>query len=53
MTSLVDTVDTHKKISTHTLTWSVTMPTATELAIKYAISTHTLTWSVTCFWGLD
>ena len=34
------------KISTHTLTWSVTIENATKL-ITGAISTHTLTWSVT------
>ena len=33
-------------ISTHTLTWSVTIDTETGQADK-AISTHTLTWSVT------
>ena len=33
-------------ISTHTLTWSVTLPN--HFAPKeHAISTHTLTWSVT------
>ena len=35
-----------KKISTHTLTWSVTYQIADEM-LKYCISTHTLTWSVT------
>ena len=34
------------KISTHTLTWSVTKPRSPNLFTKY-ISTHTLTWSVT------
>ena len=33
-------------ISTHTLTWSVTMMTTTTKTAT-AISTHTLTWSVT------
>ena len=33
-------------ISTHTLTWSVTIPD-TMLPLKGNISTHTLTWSVT------
>ena len=34
-------------ISTHTLTWSVTIPRGQERQL-YLISTHTLTWSVTC-----
>ena len=34
------------KISTHTLTWSVTYQELPNLSPKY-ISTHTLTWSVT------
>ena len=33
-------------ISTHTLTWSVTVGVQCPLEIK-EISTHTLTWSVT------
>ena len=33
-------------ISTHTLTWSVTIEVATKY-LKRMISTHTLTWSVT------
>ena len=33
-------------ISTHTLTWSVTMPFPKQ-HINNSISTHTLTWSVT------
>ena len=38
-------------ISTHTLTWSVTVHTAVGKWIT-AISTHTLTWSVTySIWG--
>ena len=46
MTSTTNENADRKKISTHTLTWSVTF------CIKYAnfpktISTHTLTWSVT------
>ena len=35
-----------KKISTHTLTWSVT-PIKENLVADKIISTHTLTWSVT------
>ena len=35
-----------RKISTHTLTWSVTKH-RTNVAVTFAISTHTLTWSVT------
>ena len=35
-----------QKISTHTLTWSVTIH-MTVLCLVYLISTHTLTWSVT------
>ena len=34
------------EISTHTLTWSVTMPKTLNFN-KMQISTHTLTWSVT------
>ena len=34
------------KISTHTLTWSVTSPFY-QTAYQIPISTHTLTWSVT------
>ena len=38
-----------KRISTHTLTWSVTSCFACSLTVP-SISTHTLTWSVTsCF----
>ena len=36
------------KISTHTLTWSVTYMTAFS-RMRNTISTHTLTWSVTIF----
>ena len=36
------------KISTHTLTWSVTQ-SETKAIRKKTISTHTLTWSVTFF----
>ena len=40
------------KISTHTLTWSVTR-SFTIFSTASLISTHTLTWSVTyCFWFL-
>ena len=35
-------------ISTHTLTWSVTIPVPSEEEY-IVISTHTLTWSVTGF----
>ena len=35
-----------EKISTHTLTWSVTLGMLSVLSV-FAISTHTLTWSVT------
>ena len=34
------------RISTHTLTWSVTVPIVHGIALVF-ISTHTLTWSVT------
>ena len=34
-------------ISTHTLTWSVTVWGKCEQIVKSHISTHTLTWSVT------
>ena len=34
------------KISTHTLTWSVTLNFGQNVTV-YVISTHTLTWSVT------
>ena len=37
---------TRKRISTHTLTWSVTRAKGTG-ACPLEISTHTLTWSVT------
>ena len=39
------------RISTHTLTWSVTT-TSWWSCLYFCISTHTLTWSVTtsCFW---
>ena len=39
-------------ISTHTLTWSVTVAGA-EFTITANISTHTLTWSVTDINGND
>ena len=41
-----------KEISTHTLTWSVTMA-AVGIVGKRGISTHTLTWSVTHGTGLQ
>ena len=34
-------------ISTHTLTWSVTLANEAGCAVDIEISTHTLTWSVT------
>ena len=37
----------YQKISTHTLTWSVTYIVAPKLDRRTKISTHTLTWSVT------
>ena len=37
------------EISTHTLTWSVTICIYTACLITKWISTHTLTWSVTCY----
>ena len=36
----------HYRISTHTLTWSVTKQAMSGVMLYY-ISTHTLTWSVT------
>ena len=42
------TVGKRAKISTHTLTWSVTYVNNKEMLIT-EISTHTLTWSVTNF----
>ena len=36
----------YPNISTHTLTWSVTM-FGTNITVEISISTHTLTWSVT------
>ena len=43
---LWEKIRAEKEISTHTLTWSVTVP---DLGLTNAqnISTHTLTWSVT------
>ena len=38
-------------ISTHTLTWSVTLSNDVSL-VSYRISTHTLTWSVTTSLGI-
>ena len=40
-----------KKISTHTLTWSVTWIFFLRIQL-FCISTHTLTWSVTAVLGL-
>ena len=42
----VFTVKSQSSISTHTLTWSVTLLIIIDL-LKVLISTHTLTWSVT------
>ena len=39
-------------ISTHTLTWSVTIALVDE-SLSLVISTHTLTWSVTYFYSYD
>ena len=36
----------HGRISTHTLTWSVTISADVKI-VNIFISTHTLTWSVT------
>ncbi len=46
MTNDLKFVDTKIRISTHTLTWSVT-PSISFLYALILISTHTLTWSVT------
>ena len=40
------------RISTHTLTWSVTLSGLVE-DFKRIISTHTLTWSVTTSFGTE
>ena len=40
-------VDNYVRISTHTLTWSVTISEEWK-DLTEEISTHTLTWSVTC-----
>ena len=40
------------RISTHTLTWSVTI-IVRGLSRRLSISTHTLTWSVTFFDYID
>ena len=48
-------IATGEGISTHTLTWSVTV-TPSYVAVTSAISTHTLTWSVTLadfLWNAD
>ena len=39
------------EISTHTLTWSVTISSPCKI-VSEIISTHTLTWSVTCYLSL-
>ena len=46
MTFFTTLEDRNKTISTHTLTWSVTLASLNQLG-KKSISTHTLTWSVT------
>ena len=46
MTNFHNNTFRNAKISTHTLTWSVTGLPYSENAGKH-ISTHTLTWSVT------
>ena len=46
MTNDLKFVDTKIRISTHTLTWSVTYYPR-SISIRWGISTHTLTWSVT------
>ena len=48
MTELLDQAADKLMISTHTLTWSVTL-TSFHLNVLCFISTHTLTWSVTCW----
>ena len=47
MTSPTDVASTKLKISTHTLTWSVTRLLGLLKLFLILISTHTLTWSVT------
>ena len=42
----INILDNINKISTHTLTWSVTVILLLSLQMSI-ISTHTLTWSVT------
>ena len=42
-------IDTFQNISTHTLTWSVTISDDVKI-VNSNISTHTLTWSVTRKW---
>ena len=46
MTALEENILQCFEISTHTLTWSVTLSGLVE-DFKRIISTHTLTWSVT------
>ena len=48
MTQTVKHTQCANRISTHTLTWSVTFFAMIENRIRF-ISTHTLTWSVTYF----
>ena len=50
MTHSVNANYNMKRISTHTLTWSVT-GSGTADNVAFAISTHTLTWSVTIILG--
>ena len=49
--TLVDNLEAaKKKISTHTLTWSVTLQKNINF-FTFKISTHTLTWSVTLYFS--
>ena len=50
MTIQTKTENLDLKISTHTLTWSVTV-TFDSVTDTNNISTHTLTWSVTEYWN--
>ena len=43
---MIDIIQISKTISTHTLTWSVTVHFWNKMILTF-ISTHTLTWSVT------
>ena len=48
MTAVIQAVGENIRISTHTLTWSVTK-LQMQVQTLTQISTHTLTWSVTIF----